>query len=344
MTELYPPIEAFDNGWLDVSETPPHRLWYERYGNPAGEPMLFIHGGPGAAAGALIARFFDPKRFHIINYHQRGAGKSQPFLSVEANTTPDLIADVGKLRSHFGIAGPMHVFGGSWGSFLALMYALNHPDTVASLTLRGIFLGRAYDIFVSYQRDAQTPRGDWHGAAALFPDAWQSFVEFIPEAERGDMFNAYYRRIHPDGPQRLEAARHWYRWEDAILRLRPQTGAQADANLAATDDVLAQAVMETHYFRHGCFLDAYGGDDFILKVEPIAHIPTAIVQGLYDQCTPRYMADELANALNAARARIGLGPVDYRLTVSGHIAFDAENPIALVEAVQNLPKISGTGS
>ncbi len=339
MTELYPPIDPFDTGWLTVSEAPLHRLYYERYGNPAGEPMLFIHGGPGAAAGPVIARFFDPQRFHIINYHQRGAGKSQPFLSVEANTTPDLIDDIGKLRAHFGITSQMHVFGGSWGSFLALMYALNHPDTVASLTLRGIFLGRACDIYASYQRDAQVPRNEWRGGGVLFPEAWQAFVDFIPEAERGDMFSAYYRRIHPDGPERLAAARAWYGWEDAILRLRPMSDAQAQANLAATDEVLSEAVMETHFFRYGSFLDHYGGDDFILKVEPIAHIPVAIVQGLYDQCTPRYMADELVAALDAARAKIGLGPVDYRLTVSGHIAFDEENPLALVEAVQGMPAI-----
>jgi proline iminopeptidase len=328
-----------------VSAAPLHRLYYEVYGNPDGEPILFVHGGPGAAAGPAVARFFDPQRFRIINYHQRGCGRSEPFLSVEANTTRDLIDDIGKLRALLGISGAMHVFGGSWGSFLSLMYALSHPEAVASLTLRGIFLGRGVDIFASYQRDAEVARGQYRGGGQLFPEAWEAFVDYIPVAERGDMFTAYYSRIHSDGPQRLEAARAWYGWEDAILRLRPMTAAQASANLAAADDVLAEAVMETHYFRHNSFLGDFGGDDYILDVARIAHIPVTVVQGLYDQCTPRYMADELVAALDAAKARIDAKPVDYVLTVSGHLAFDEENPGALVDAVRKLApiKIAETG-
>jgi len=339
MTGLYPPIAPYETGHLTVSEAPPHRIYYEVYGNPRGEPMLFVHGGPGAAAGPAVARFFDPQRFRIINYHQRGCGRSEPFLSVEANTTPDLIADIGKLRAHLGVSGPMHVFGGSWGSFLSLMYALSHPDLVASLTLRGIFLGRGRDIFNAYQRDAQARRGQYQGGGQVFPDAWEAFVGHIPDAERGDLFGAYYRRIHTPGPQRLEAARAWYGWEDAILRLRPMTAEQAAANLAASDDVLAEAVMETHYFRHDSFLGDFGGDDYILQVDRIAHIPVTVVQGLYDQCTPRYMADELVAALDAAKTKIGAAPVDYVLTVSGHLAFDEENPETLAAAVKKLAPI-----
>ncbi len=333
MTGLYPPITPYETGYLPVSQTPLHRIYYELYGNPEGEPMLFVHGGPGAAAGQAIARFFDPQRFRLINFHQRGCGRSEPFLSVEANTTRDLIEDIAKLRDHLGVEGPMHVFGGSWGSFLSLMYALSHPQTVASLTLRGIFLGRAIDIFVSYQRDAQAPRGQF------FPEAWEAFVNYIPEAERGDLFTAYYNRIQTPGPGRLEAARAWYAWEDAILRLRPPTPDQATANLAAADDVLAEAVMETHYFRHNCFLGDFGGDGSILDVERIAPIPVTVVQGRYDQCTPRYMADELVTALNAAKAKLRARPVDYVLTVAGHLAFDEENPEALATAVRKLARI-----
>ncbi len=339
MTGLYPPIAPYETGHLVVSEVPLHRIYYEVYGNPQGEPMLFVHGGPGAAAGPAIARFFDPQRFRIVNYHQRGSGRSEPFLSVEANTTRDLIEDIGKLRAHLGIDGRMHLFGGSWGSFLSLIYALSHPGAVASLTLRGIFLGRGIDIFNAYQRDAQVPRGQYRGGGAFFPKDWEAFVDFIPEAERGDMFTAYHNRIHSHGPGRLEAARAWYGWEDAILRLRPLTEEQAATNLKADDDVLAEAVMETHYFRHNSFLGDFGGDDYILQVDPIAHIPVTVVQGLYDQCTPRYMADELVAALDAAKARIGAAPVDYVLTVSGHLAFDEENPEALAAAVKKLAPI-----
>lgn len=339
MPGLYPPISPYQTGHLAVSEAPLHRIYYEVYGNPDGEPMLFVHGGPGAAAGPAVARFFDPERFRIINFHQRGCGRSEPFLSVEANTTRDLIADIVKLRAHLGIAGPMHVFGGSWGSFLSVMYALSYPQTVASLTLRGIFLGRAVDIFTSYQRDAQAARGQYRGGGQFFPEAWEAFVQYIPEAERGDMFTAYYNRIHSDGAERISAARAWYRWEDAILRLKPMTAEQAATNLAAMDDVLAEAVMETHYFRHNSFLGDFGGDDYILDVEPIAHIPVTVVQGLYDQCTPRYMADELVAALDAAKAKIPAPPVDYVLTVSGHLAFDEENPEALAAAVRKLAPI-----
>ena len=336
---LYPLIDAYHSGYVTVSEHPRHQLWVEQYGNPDGEPVLFIHGGPGAAGGPIVARFFDPQRFRIINYHQRGAGRSLPFLNLDDNTTPHLIADIITLREKLGITGKMHVFGGSWGSFLGLMYALNHPDTVASLTLRGIFLGRACDIDAAYQRDALAAPDSWHSPALTFPDAWRRFVDFIPPAERGDMFSAYYDRIHTPGPQQLAASREWYRWEDATLRLHPLSQVELDGNLADGDAVMSQVIMETHYFRHGCFLDSYGGDDFILKVAPIARIPTTIVQGHYDQCTPRGMADELVAALNAARADIGAEPVDYVLTVAGHIAFDAENPAALADAMRRHPPI-----
>ena len=339
MTGLYPPIAPYETGHLTVSDAPPHRIWYELYGNPHGEPMLFVHGGPGAAAGPAVARFFDPQRFRIINFHQRGCGRSEPFLSVVANTTGDLIGDIGKLRKHLGIDGPMHVFGGSWGSFLSLMYALSHPEAVASLTLRGIFLGRGVDIFISYQRDAQATRGQYRGGGQFFPEAWEAFVGYIPKAERGDIFTAYYKRIQGPEPERLAAAHAWYGWEDTVLRLRPQTPEQAAANLAASEDVLAEAVMETHYFRHACFLGDFGGDGYIFDVDRIAHIPVTVVQGLYDQCTPRYMADELVAALNAAKARVGAEPVDYVLTVSGHLAFDEENPEALAAAVKKLAVI-----
>ncbi len=334
---LYPEIAPYASGHVEVSEQPEHRLWYELFGNPDGEPAIFLHGGPGSAAGAEAARFFDPERFRILVYHQRGVGKSQPFLSLADNTTRHLVADIVRLRDALGISGPMHVFGGSWGSFLGLMYALEHPDTVASLTLRGIFLGRGIDLYEAYQKDVDAPGNRYGGPARIFPEAWQKFTAAIPAEARGGMLEAYARRIHGPEPERTEASRAWYGWEDAILRLVPASDEVAAQALQKTDEVLCQGMMETHYFRNTCFLSDYGGDDYILKsVDRLARIPTTIVQGRYDQCTPRYMADELVAALNAARAAASVGPVDYRLTLAGHAMTDEANREALVAATRGL--------
>jgi proline iminopeptidase len=335
---LFPEADPFESGFVNVSENPHHRLYYEQYGNPHGEPVLFVHGGPGGPAGPEAARFFDPARFRVINYHQRGCGKSEPFLSLEQNTTRTQLEDIERLRRALGVTDRMHVFGGSWGSFLSLVYALAFPNAVASLTLRGIFLGRGVDLYDAYQKDAQSVRGGYSGAARIFPEAWEAFVGYIPRPERCRLLEAYYQRIHASGPEQLEAARHWYAWEDAILRLHPQSAEEARAALDKTDDVLCQAIMETHYFRNRCFLSEFGGDNFILtNLDHIARIPVTIAQGLYDQCTPRCMADELVAALNAARTVRGLAPVRYDLTVAGHTMMDPENQAALVRATNALP-------
>jgi len=339
--ELYPQIEPYDTGHLMVSEDPPHRIWYGQYGNPHGEPVLFVHGGPGAAIGPDGARFFDPQRYRIVLYHQRGCGLSEPFLSLADNTTRHLVRDIVRLRAHLGIDGPMHVFGGSWGSFLALMYAISHPETVASLTLRGIFLGRDSDLYDAYQRDARSAPGDYTGGGRIFPEEWKVFVDFIPQAERGRMLDAYYHRIHGDGPDRLEAARRWYGWEDAILHLVPESAEKRARNLDNESEVLAQAVMETHYFHHHCFLPDYGDDNYILNnAGRIAHLPVTVVQGRYDECTPRKMADELVEALNAARAKQGLPPLAYQVTVAAHVMMEPENQKALVRAMNEQPRIA----
>jgi proline iminopeptidase len=339
---LYPEAAPYNTGHLSVSEAPLHRLYYELYGNPNGEPALFVHGGPGGPAGPEAARFFNPQRFRVINYHQRGCGKSQPFLSLEQNTTRTQVEDITRLRRALGITGKMHVFGGSWGSFLSLVYALSFPDTVASLTLRGIFLGRGVDIYDAYQQDARAARGGYSGAARVFPEAWAEFVGYIPRHERGRLLEAYYTRIHSNGPEQLEAARRWYAWEDAILRLHPQTKEKATQALEETDEVLCMAIMETHYFRNRCFLSEFGGDNFILNnIDRIARVPMTVVQGIYDQCTPRCMADEMVSTLNAARRLKGLEPVHYELTVAGHTMMDAENMAALVHATDALPVVEG---
>ena len=335
---LHPETAPYDTGYLTVSEAPLHRLYYEQYGNPHGEPALFIHGGPGGPAGPEAARFFDPRRFRVINYHQRGCGKSQPFLSLEQNTTSHLIEDIVRLRQALGVIGKMHVFGGSWGSYLSLVYALSFPDTVASLTLRGIFLGRGIDIYDAYQQDARSARGGYSGAARIFPEAWERFVGYIPHDERGRLLEAYYTRIHSRGPEQLEAARHWYAWEDAILRLHPQSEDEAAQALEKTDEVLCMATMETHYFRNRCFLSEFGGDNFILSnIDRIAGTPLTVVQGIYDQCTPRCMADAMVSALNTARKLKGLDRLRYETTIAGHTMMDAENKAALVRATTTLP-------
>jgi proline iminopeptidase len=339
---LYPETQPYASGHVPVSEQPEHRIWYALYGNPDGEPAVFVHGGPGIAAGAEAARFFDPRRFRILVYHQRGTGKSLPFLSLADNTTRHLVADIARLRDALGIDGLLHVFGGSWGSFLALMYALEHPETVASLVLRGIFLGRKIDLYEAYQKDAYAPENRYSGPARIFPNAWRRFVAAIPPEERGGMLEAYARRIHGPEPGRTAAAREWYAWEDAILRLKPASDEDTRQALQKTEDVISQAVMETHYFRNTCFLSDYGGDDYILEnAGRIAHIPTTVVQGIYDQCTPRYMADELVAALNTAKAQAGLAPVDYRLTIAGHTMMDDANQGALVDATRGLQPPEG---
>lgn len=339
---LYPRLAPYNEGVLVVSEDPPHRLWFAEYGNPEGEPVIFVHGGPGAAIGPDGARFFDPSRYRIVLYHQRGVGKSEPYLSLHDNTTRHLVRDIVKLRQHVGIETPMHVFGGSWGSFLALMYAITHPETVASLTLRGIFLGRDSDLYDAYQRDARAPSDELTGGGRFFPEEWKAFVDYIPAAERGRMLDAYYKRIHHDPSQRLEAARHWYAWEDSLLHLVPEAAEKRAQNLNNTREVMAQSVMETHYFHHHCFLPDYGDDNYILNnAGRIAHLPITVVQGRYDECTPRKMADELVEALNNARAKQNLPPVTYHVTVAAHVMMEPENAAALVRAMDEQPLPAG---
>src|SRR6516162_5996529 len=197
LRSLYADIEPHRTGRLQVSKT--HELYFEESGNPNGKPVVFLHGGPGGGTNPKYRRFFDPKAYRIVLFDQRGCGKSTPYASLEANTTWDLVADIEKLREHLGIAR-WQVFGGSWGSTLALAYAQTHPDRVSELVLRGIFLIRPWEIDWFYQR----------GCDALFPDAWEEYLDPIPEAERGDLLRAYYRRLTSDEAEmRTRAARAW---------------------------------------------------------------------------------------------------------------------------------------
>ena len=288
MRTLYPSIEPFDRGFLKVSDL--HTVYYEQAGNPKGKKALFLHGGPGGGLDADYRRYFDPERYHVILFDQRGAGQSTPHAELRENTTWDLVADAETLREHLGI-DKWQVFGGSWGSTLALAYAETHPDRVTELVLRGIFLLRRKELLWFYQE----------GASWIFPDAWEEYLRPIPEVERGDLMSAYYRRLTSADPAvRSEAARAWSIWEGTTSRL------QVDANFIKrfAQDQFADAFarIEAHYFVHGGF---FRTDTQLLDDAPkIAHIPTVIIQGRYDVVCPAASAWALHRALPSSKLTI----------------------------------------
>jgi proline iminopeptidase len=267
---LYPDVEPFRTGRLAVSKA--HELYFEESGNPKGKPVVFLHGGPGGGTEPKHRRYFDPAAYRIVLFDQRGCGRSTPFASLEDNTTWDLVADIEKLRVHLGIES-WQVFGGSWGSTLALAYAETHPERVTELVLRGIFLLRAEEIRWFYQ----------DGASWVFPDAWEAFRDHIPEAERGDMLRAYYARLtSPDLAIQREAAKIWSVWEGRTSCLVPN--AELIARTAGDDFALAFARIEAHYFVHDGWL---GGERALLRnVDRIRRIPGVIAQGRYDVVCP----------------------------------------------------------
>jgi proline iminopeptidase len=287
---LYPAIRPFRTGRLRVSSV--HELYFEESGNPRGKPVVFLHGGPGGGTNPTMRRFFDPKRYRIILFDQRGCGQSTPFASLVDNTTPDLVADIERLRAHLGLER-WQVFGGSWGSTLALAYAEAHPTRVTELVLRGIFLLRRWEIEWFYQNSG--------GAAALFPDLWEQYVAPIPLGERADMVSAYYARLTSEDKATLEsAARAWSIWEGATSFLRIDEG-----YLEQFDDphyAAAFARIECHYFINRGFMrtDAQLLED----VGRIRHIPCVIVQGRYDVVCPMRSAWDLHRAWPEAMLRI----------------------------------------
>ncbi len=279
---LYPPLRALRTGRLKVSKL--HEIHYEESGNPKGKPVVFLHGGPGGGTNPQMRRFFDPKRYRIVMFDQRGCGRSTPHASLEENTTWDLVADAEKLRELLGIER-WQVFGGSWGSTLALAYAQKHPGRVTELVLRGIFLLRRSELEWFYQSS--------EGAAALFPDLWEHYLAPIPEEERYDLMRAYYRRLtSTDARERNAAARAWSVWEGATSHLRSDPSYVA--KMRETDYAAAFARIECHYFVNGGFLEC---DDQLLRDVPkIRHIPAVIVQGRYDVVCPMRSAWHLHRA------------------------------------------------
>ena len=287
---LYNEIEPFDRGRLRVSAV--HELYYEQCGNPKGKPVVFLHGGPGAGLVPDYRRFFDPEAYRVILFDQRGSGQSVPHASLDDNTTWHLVQDIEQLREHFGVDQWL-VFGGSWGSTLALAYAETHPERVNGLVLRGIFLGR--------QNEARWFYEDSQGASAIFPDNWEDFLRVIPKAERGDMIGAYYRRLtSTDEATRQEAARAWSIWESSALRLLPDQ--ELIDEFSEPEKAVALARIECHYFTNNCFFET---DNYLLEhVDRICHIPAVIVHGRYDIICPLMSAWELHRAWPEATLNI----------------------------------------
>jgi proline iminopeptidase len=297
---LYPAVRTYRTGKLQVSDL--HRLYFEESGNPKGQPVVFLHGGPGGGCDPRMRRFFDPRRYRIVLFDQRGCGKSTPHASLEQNTTWDLVEDIEKLRIHLGIER-WQVFGGSWGSTLAIAYAQKHPERVTQMVLRGIFLLRRSELEWFYQNS--------EGAASLYPDAWEEFVKPIPEEERYDMIRAYYRRLTSSvARERNAAARAWSVWEGSTSFLR--SSAAYIAKFKVSKYAAAFARIECHYFVNGGFLDS---DDQLLRdVTKIRHIPCVIVQGRHDVVCPMRSAWHLHRAWPEAKLVV--------VPDAGHSAFE----------------------
>ena len=335
---LYPKLSPFHSDYLDVSDG--HRLYFDEYGKQDGVPVMFLHGGPGSPPSAEEMRYFNPEIYRVIAMHQRGVGKSTPFCSTEANTTQHLIADILQLRDHLKINDKMHLFGASWGSFLSLAYAIAHADTVASILIRGIFLGTKLETFQAYQLNVARSRDKRECAGAHFPEEWDRFESYIPEAERGDMLKAYYQRLNDpkryDETSRLETAKVWCRRENTAIQLDAPTEKEVQKALEEDRKTLSTAVLETHYFYHGCFLE----DDHVVKhIDAIAALPMQLLQGRYDFITRRVHADKLADAVNDARKRMSIAPVRLTITTGGHAISDEDNQKAALKAIENLADI-----
>lgn len=286
--ELYPPIKPYNQFHLKVSDI--HEIYVEQCGNPKGKPVVFLHGGPGGGCSEDHRRYFDPQAYNIILFDQRGCGRSTPHAELRENTTWDLVSDIEIIRNTLKIEKWL-VFGGSWGSTLALAYAVTHPDKVTGLVLRGIFLCRPSEIHWFYQE----------GASQIFPDFWEAYRDYIPFEERGDFVKAYYKRLTDSNEQtRLTAARIWSKWEasTSYLLVKPD----AIEEYEAAHKALAFARIECHYFMNNAFFKT---DNYLLEqAHKLNSIPTVIIQGRYDIVCPAKSAWELHRALPHSRIEI----------------------------------------
>jgi proline iminopeptidase len=309
MRTLFAEIEPYNTFFLPVSHD--HTLYVEEVGNPLGQPVLFLHGGPGGGISANHRRLFDASHYRIILFDQRGSGKSRPHASLQANTTWDLVEDIEVLRQHLNIEQWV-VFGGSWGSTLSLAYAQTHPSRVSHLILRGIFLCRPEEIQWFYQE----------GTSWIFPEFWQEFLAPVPLEKRSKMVKTYYELLTSDNEHtRLQAAKAWSKWEGSTCKLKPDAG--VIDHFEEAHHALAMARIECHYFIHNCWLEP---NQLLRDAHKIAHIPTWIIHGRYDVVCPAQNAYELHQALPHAHLQI--------IPDAGH-AYDEPGILhALIEATE----------
>jgi proline iminopeptidase len=313
--DFYPEIKPFNQGHLKVSDL--HTIYFEEAGNPNGKPIVFVHGGPGGGIDESHRRFFDPKVWRIVLFDQRGCGKSKPFSELKENTTWDLVSDMEKIRNHLKISD-WTVFGGSWGSTLALAYAISHPEKVKGLILRGIFLLREKEIKWFYQE----------GASFIFPDAWEKYLAPIPEVERGDLVSAFYKRLTSnDSKVRSEASRAWSVWEGSTSKLYMDP--DFIERFAGDEFADAFARIECHYFVNKGF---FKEDGWLLNnIDKIKHIPAWIVQGRYDVVCPATSAWELSRKWPEAKLHI--------IADAGHSAGEPGIKSKLIEATDYFGKL-----
>ena len=311
MRKFYPAIRPYTTHSLDVGDG--HTLYVEESGTPEGIPVLFVHGGPGGGCSERDRRFFDPEKYRIILFDQRGAGRSTPHASLEANTTPDLIADMESIRITLKVDQWL-LFGGSWGSTLSLLYAQTHTERVLGLVLRGIFLCRQQDVQWFYQS----------GANRVFPDYWQDFIALIPEHESSDMLIAYHRRLVGDNElTRMAAAKAWSLWEARCATLNPNAHVVSQFNNPHV--ALAMARIEAHYFVNDAFIDA---DQICRDASKLAGLPVVMVHGRYDMICPVEQAYTLHRALPDAELDI--------IRDAGHASSEACTLDALIRATDRL--------
>jgi proline iminopeptidase len=306
---LFPELPVFNSDMLNVSET--HAIYYEECGNPQGYPVVFLHGGPGSGCNPTQRRFFEPNFYRIILLDQRGCGRSTPMGCTNDNTTDALIGDIEALKNHLKINDWL-VFGGSWGSTLALTYAIAHPESVRGLILRGIFLSRRNEL-------------DWFLGEVkhFYPDSWEKLLSFIPENERSDPLKAYSERIFSNdtaiaGP----AAINWNAYESSIMSLLPRTSSAP--NTTPVEIEIARAKVQIHYILNECFV---GHRDLLVEAKALSAIPTTIIQGRYDMVCPPISAWELKNAMPHAKF--------FMISDAGHSAMEAGVTSALVEATES---------
>ena len=305
--KLFPRIEPFNKGYLRCSE---HNIYYEECGNVNGKPVVFLHGGPGGGGSEDVRRFFDPAYYRIIVFDQRGCGRSTPHGCLTNNTTWDLVSDIDKLRQELGIAKWM-VFGGSWGSTLALAYSQSHPSSVSEIVIRGIFMLQQHELDWFYQE----------GASKLFPDEWQKFIDVIEDSKRGNLMKAYNEIFNgSDEKAKLSAAVAWSRWEASTSKLVKNDSLMDE--FSNPHFALAFALIENHYFMNKGFLEHE--KQLLDGIEKIRNIPAVIVQGRYDVVCPMETAYEISKRWPEASFEIAQN--------SGHSAFEKEIVHLLVSA------------